>query len=209
MRSVVVVLPASMWAMIPMLRVRSSGYSLIKGAPALPSTALSLGFWRNSGSLAIAFTTNPSNPPTDVAACVVTSSFLPVPIPVTNFLQQNGREAISRPGGFAARKPMSAKPPACFCPKLPPVRVCVRKRTFQLTPPPACRPGASPPVVRERPVRLRHFVQVLPPLHRSTHTVCCIHQLTGQPGLHGALPPCPGEVHDPADRECRRAPGGD
>src|SRR5271165_4221754 len=28
MRSVVVVLPASMWAMIPMLRVRSRGYSL-------------------------------------------------------------------------------------------------------------------------------------------------------------------------------------
>src|SRR5262245_58985938 len=29
MRSVVVVLPASMWAMIPMLRVRASGYSRI------------------------------------------------------------------------------------------------------------------------------------------------------------------------------------
>src|SRR4029078_3173657 len=31
MRSVVVVLPASMWAMIPMLRVRASGNSLMTG----------------------------------------------------------------------------------------------------------------------------------------------------------------------------------
>ena len=41
MRSVVVVLPASMWAMIPMLRVRASGYSRIsKTFPALPFDVL-------------------------------------------------------------------------------------------------------------------------------------------------------------------------
>src|SRR5215470_16518560 len=36
MRSVVVVLPASMWAMIPMLRVLPSGNSRIAGPPLLP-----------------------------------------------------------------------------------------------------------------------------------------------------------------------------
>src|SRR5207249_848044 len=35
MRSVVVVLPASMWAMIPMLRVRPRGNSRIRGASAI------------------------------------------------------------------------------------------------------------------------------------------------------------------------------
>src|SRR5215212_9341735 len=40
MRSVVVVLPASIWAMIPMLRVRASGNSRIAGASAIQRFSL-------------------------------------------------------------------------------------------------------------------------------------------------------------------------
>src|SRR5687767_10382998 len=40
MRSVVVVLPASMWAMIPILRVRASGNSRMTGASAIASISL-------------------------------------------------------------------------------------------------------------------------------------------------------------------------
>src|ERR1700730_9908939 len=190
MRSVVVVLPASMWAMIPMLRVRSSGYSRISGAPALPSTALSVGFWRNSGSLAIAFTTNPSNPPTDI----------PISLPSCNRFLEPFLAPISatkRPGDrLPAGRLRCTQTYVCettrlLLTKAAPCTRVRRKRTFQVTPTPACRPGASPPVVRERLILFRHLVQFLPPLHGSTDPICCIHQFTGQPGLHRPLPPCP------------------
>src|SRR5437660_6117276 len=117
---------------------------------------------------------------------VVALCHLPYCLPAVFCNKTAGRQSPGRAASLQ-RKPTSAKPPACFCPKLPPVRDCVRKRTSQLTPRPACRSGVSPSVVRERLIRLRHLVQILPPLHGSTDTICCIHQLAGQPGLHRAL----------------------
>src|ERR1044072_4228577 len=57
MRSVVVVLPASMWAMIPMLRVRASGYSRISSplpffrSWSVAATAIGLLPWVGRGRL--------------------------------------------------------------------------------------------------------------------------------------------------------------
>src|SRR2546421_8056516 len=90
--------------MIPMLRVRSNGYSRIKGAPPLPSTDLRGGFWRTSGSLAIAFTTNP----------FVTPKHFPV------LLNKTAGKDIPAGRSRCIAQATLAKPPARFCPRPPP-----------------------------------------------------------------------------------------
>src|SRR5438552_15499244 len=120
MRSVVVVLPASMWAMIPMFRVRPSGYSrMTRGLPA-PVGA---------------------RPAVSFAACAM-SSFL---------------------AGVAI--------------------------------------SGLPPVMRERPVRLRHLVHVFLPLDRGPGPSRSVHELRAQSLAHAVLATPPGVVDPPPERE--------
>src|SRR5438132_3691120 len=126
MRSVVVVLPASIWAMIPMFRVRASGYSrMTRGLPA-PVGA---------------------RPVVSFAACAM-SSFL---------------------AGVAI--------------------------------------SGLPPVMGERPVRLRHLVHVFLALDRGPGPARSVHELRGQSLGHAVLATRPGVVDQPAERE-RRSAGG-
>ena len=61
--------------------------------------------------------------------------------------------------------------------------------------------------MRERPVRLRHLLQVFPTLDRRAQTVARIQQLGGEATRHRLLAPLTRVADDPADRERGRAPG--
>src|SRR5262245_30216105 len=68
-------------------------------------------------------------------------------------------------------------------------------------------PRLLPAVVRERPVRLRHLLQVFPTLHRRTEPVARVQQLGGEATRHRLLPPLTRVPDDPTDRERRRPAG--
>src|SRR6187455_1770808 len=134
MRSVVVVLPASMWAMMPMLRVRASGYSRIS-SPFAP-------FVLTSCSV--------------VATCIVSAG-----------------TAINGPPSSENRPRKAGS-------------VNLRR---------------SPPVMRERLVRLGHLVHVLASLDRGARAVGGVHDLRGQALGQGVLTAGAAVGHQPPQRE--------
>src|SRR5438477_5792908 len=196
MRSVVVVLPASMWAMMPILRVLSSG---CRSGMTIPCG------WQR-------LVTHRSEP--DVGAQAADDPQLSDEKAGGTAVTHHDRTAIARFRSLyecrtEKRSDYRSRPRWIRCHGLAiddPLADCAAW---------PCRPrrasfdhfgrrqfaGVLPAIVRERLVRFGHLVQVFAALDRCTDRVRRVDDLGGETLGHGALAPLPRKAHDPADRE--------
>src|SRR6266536_4496567 len=202
MRSVVVVLPASMWAMIPMFRVLPSGYSRMTRPP-FPD-----GCWRSFVACAASATSSSSN---FVAGTAISDplvrpgayrSALPTDLLSGRGLPLEAPGPPVRPGAYRPAVPTDLLSGRGLPLEAPgPLHKCraparARPRSFL---------RCSPSVMGERLVRLGHLVEVLAALHRRALADGGLHDLAHQPLAHRVLAALAGEVHQPPQRQRRAA----
>src|SRR4051812_44608125 len=213
MRSVVVVLPASMCAMIPMLRVFSSEY--LRG---MVQRAGCGGTGKENGPLGPARTTRSG---AESSCYVPEVSILRRDVPgrARSSAHGDGREVIVAEGLPAPGRSRARESAAMwrFCPRFESAVSAGRRRRARpgqtpVRPPCAatarpaaavdgCRPSPLPAVVREGLVGLRHAEDVVLALERAALLVRGVHELVGEPLGHRLLAAVARELDQPADGE--------
>src|SRR6476619_5878017 len=171
MRSVVVVLPASMWAMIPMLRTLSRGLL----ATVVPTSSRELFVRRDVRYRAARRIVPDHGHPRWVRG------------------MRAAQEQLRTYAAYSVQR-RSLLPAAAW-------NCAGRLRRSRTLVPRVPDTTASPPVVREGLVRLGHLVGVLAPLDRGTQPVGGVQQLVHQALGHRLLPAGLGVADDPAQRQ--------